>query len=270
MKLQVLVDNNTLIDCYYQGEPAVCFYIEDGDQRLLFDVGYSDIFIKNARALGIDLQQIDTIILSHGHNDHSRGLTYLVDYIDMQQVKIVAHPDALQRKIFDHQSIGAPFNATELKTMATLQLTKKPIKISQHLTFLSEIPALHHFEPRQQLGDMIDEKLISKPDYVMDDSALVYHGKDGLFIITGCSHSGICNIVEYAKQVCDEPRVVGIIGGFHLLDVSPQLQHTIGYLVNNGIKQLYPCHCVLFNVKAELHKVIPISEVGVSLTLDID
>ena len=48
MKLKVLVDNNTFIDMYYLGEPAVSYYIEDGNDKILFDVGYSDIFIKNA------------------------------------------------------------------------------------------------------------------------------------------------------------------------------------------------------------------------------
>lgn len=57
MQLTVLVDNNTLIDRYYLGEPGVAYYLEDGDVRILFDVGYSDIFLRNAQALGIDLSR---------------------------------------------------------------------------------------------------------------------------------------------------------------------------------------------------------------------
>lgn len=107
-------------------------------------------------------------------------------------------------------------------------------------------------------------------DYVMDDSAIVYKGNTGLFIITGCSHSGICNIVEYAKEVCKENRVAGIIGGFHLFEVSKELQQTINYFIDNNIKELYPCHCVSFRAKAEIHKYIPIHEVGVGLVIEID
>ena len=66
MKLKVLVDNNTYIDQYYCGEPAVSYYIEDEGKRLLLDVGYSDVFIKNSKAFGIDLASIDTIVFSHG------------------------------------------------------------------------------------------------------------------------------------------------------------------------------------------------------------
>ena len=76
MKLTVLVDNNTYIDQYYLGDPAVCYDIEDGETRLLLDTGYSDVYIRNAKALGIDLAQVSVIALSHGHNDHTRGLQY--------------------------------------------------------------------------------------------------------------------------------------------------------------------------------------------------
>ena len=58
MKLQVLVDNNTFIDCYYLGEPGASYYIEDGSAKILFDTGYSNIFIKNAQDMGIDLGEM--------------------------------------------------------------------------------------------------------------------------------------------------------------------------------------------------------------------
>ena len=63
MKLKVLVDNNTYIDQYYCGEPAVSYYIEDENISLLFDAGYSDLFLRNSNALGVDLQNISAIII---------------------------------------------------------------------------------------------------------------------------------------------------------------------------------------------------------------
>ena len=71
MKLTVLEDNNTYIDMYYLGEPAVSYYIEDGNDRILFDVGYSDAFMINAKKMGIDLDKVNKLVISHGHDDHT-------------------------------------------------------------------------------------------------------------------------------------------------------------------------------------------------------
>ena len=76
MRLTVLVDNNTLIDRYLLGEPGVCYLIEVDDVRVLFDVGYSDIFLRNAQLLGVDLLQLDYLVLSHGHLDHTWGCRF--------------------------------------------------------------------------------------------------------------------------------------------------------------------------------------------------
>ena len=77
MKLTVLVDNNTFIDKYFYGEPGLCFYIEDGTERILLDTGYSDLFIRNAKKLGIDLSSLTKVVISHGHDDHTGGLPHL-------------------------------------------------------------------------------------------------------------------------------------------------------------------------------------------------
>ena len=269
MKLTVLVDNNTFIDEYYCGEPAVCYHIEDSDDKLLLDTGYSDLFIKNAQALHIDLSSISTIVFSHGHDDHTRGLKYLVENNLLKGKQIIAHPDTFKQRSQDGRFIGAPLSETNLNKYCRLSLSKKPIRINEHLTFLGEIPSLNDFEKRKAFGTIINGDQISE-DRVMDDTALVYNNGNGLFIITGCSHSGICNIIEYTKLVCNENKILGVIGGFHLFGVSPQLKKTINYFQENNIRQLYPCHCVSFDAKAEIHKYIPIHEVGVGLTITIE
>lgn len=269
MKLTVLVDNNTLIDQYYLGEPALSFYIEDGDTSLLLDAGYSDLFIKNAKALNVDLQKVSTIAISHGHNDHTRGLEFLHQEIRSNAIQLVAHPDAFKPKIYDELDIGSPLSEQQLASMYQLTLTKVPLKISPNMTFLGEIPSFNSFEKHLPIGAYLDDDNVYKKDKVKDDSALVYHGKDGLFIITGCSHSGICNIIEYATQVCNEPRITGVIGGFHLFEVNAQLTNTIEYFKQKNIDLLYPCHCVSFAAKAKINQAIPIHEVGVGMCIEV-
>lgn len=267
MKLKVLVDNNTYIDQYYCGEPAVSYYIEDEDIRLLFDVGYSDLFLRNSNALGIDLENINAIVISHSHDDHTRGLKYYFKENHKSNISIIAHPDAFKEKVVDNLKICSPILQEELKEKSNLILSKEPIKVSKHITFLGEIPQINDFENRKPIGKQIVDET-SVDDFVMDDTALVYKNKKGIYIITGCSHSGICNIIEYAKEVCKDNRVLGIIGGFHLFEVNKRVNKTIDYLNQNNLKELYPCHCTSFAVRAEIHKVLPVKEVGVGLEIN--
>lgn len=287
MKLTVLTDNNTFIDQYYCGEPGVCFYIEDEGSKLLLDTGYSNVFMKNAKAMGINLAEVSTIVLSHGHNDHTGGLQYLLQEFPLQNTNIAAHPYTFKGKTYGDNSIGSPVSEEYLAGHSKLLLSRTPVKVSKNITFLGEIPRSNQFEQRRSFGvihgcgceeigscgcsaiqDDVHAKESVMEDFVADDSALVYNSGNGLFIITGCSHSGICNITEYAKQVCGEEKIIGIIGGFHLFKVSEQLSQTIRYFQTNHITELYPCHCVSFAVKAEIHRHIPIHEVGVGMQIE--
>jgi 7,8-dihydropterin-6-yl-methyl-4-(beta-D-ribofuranosyl)aminobenzene 5'-phosphate synthase len=265
LKLTVLVDNNTYIDQYHLGEPALSYYIEDEDTKLLLDVGYSDVFLRNAATLGIDLDAVTTIAISHGHDDHTGGLKPFFNKAH-DGLTIVAHPEAFKAKFSETLDLGSPLLEDDLKERCHLVLSREPVQLSPNITFLGEIPQMNSFEKRKPFG-MRNVDGIPVSDDVPDDTALVYKSEDGLRIITGCSHSGICNIIEYAKKVCRDDRVIGIIGGLHLVEMSEQVENTIAYFEENHIRDLYACHCTSFAVKAEIHKVLPIIEVGVGLEL---
>ena len=269
MKLTVLVDNNTLIDKYFLGEPAVSYYIEDEDEKILSDTGYSDVYISNANKLQINLGDITKIVFSHGHNDHTGGFHFLSDRYDLSQAKLFAHPDVFQEKRDSGEYIGSNLTEDSAAKICSLSITKHPVSISKNIIFLGEIPNTHSFEVRTPIGEQKGSNNHYHDDYILDDSALVYRCSKGLFIITGCSHSGICNIIEYAKTVCKNDTVLGVIGGFHLFNTGTRLEQTIRYFLDNDIRELYPCHCVSFNVKAKINSHIPIHEVGVGLTITI-
>lgn len=266
MKLKVLEDNNTFIDMYYLGEPAVSYYIEDGEDKILFDVAYSDAFLKNAKKMNVNIDNVNKVVISHGHDDHTGGLKYFFD--KKRDVELISHPESFNYKEDDTGLyIGASLSKEELSELCKLNLSKEPIQVSKYITYLGQIPILNDFEPRYTIGKSIinGEKV---DDNIEEDSALVYKGDNGLFIITGCSHSGICNIIEYAKKVCKDDRILGVIGGFHLFENDDRLKHTINYLKDNNIKYLYPSHCVSLKAKIEIAKQLDIHEVGVGLEIE--
>lgn len=267
MKLKVLEDNNTFIDMYFLAEPGVSYYIEDGDEKILFDTGYSSVILENAKKMNINLNDINKLVISHGHDDHTGGLKYFFE--ENRNIELIAHPECFNYKE-DSKGlyIGSPLSKQELSKVCKLNLSKEPIQVSKHITYLGEIPISNYFEPRYSIGKCItaSEK---KDDTIIDDSAIVYKSDQGLFVITGCSHSGICNILEYAKKVCNDNRIYGVIGGFHLFDINDKLEKTIDYLKENDIKLLYPCHCVSLKAKIEMAKKLDINEVGVGLEINI-
>ena len=134
MKLTVLTDNHTHIDQYYLGEPALCFHIETDGRKILLDTGYSDVCLRNSRAMGIDLRQVDTIVLSHGHNDHTRGLRFLRDAGLLEGKTVLTHPLCFQPKRVDGQDIGCPFSARELLQSCNLHRSTEPVELTPHLT----------------------------------------------------------------------------------------------------------------------------------------
>ena len=267
MKLTVLVDNNTYIDQYYFGEPALCFYMEDGDKTILLDTGYSDIFIKNAASLGKNLADVDYIVFSHGHDDHTKGIKYL-EKKDVPKAKVIAHPDCILPKYVGDLYVGSPYTPAQLDEKFGLVLAEKPMQLSENIWYLGHIPRVTDFEIAS-IGQK-EKNGVKTDDYLDDDTALVYKSKDGLFIITGCSHSGICNICEYAKKVCGEEKICGIIGGFHLFEDDEKLKKTVDYFVKNKIEKLYPCHCVSLKAKHRMMEKLDVNEVGVGLVLEIE
>ena len=277
MDLTVLVDNNTLIDRYFLAEPGLSLLIEDDETRVLFDTGYSDIFIQNAAKMGKDLTNLDFLALSHNHLDHTWGLEPLIKYFTELQIEqrpfkrptVVAHPDIFVSVSADgFPEFGALMSKNKLEKHFPLRLGAQPRQLSSRLTFLGEIPRKNDFEGKLFFGR---KEGSDKEDDVVDDSALVYRSGQGLVIITGCSHAGICNIIAHAMKVCGDDRVVDIIGGFHLQNPPKrQLEGTMAYLKTLQPQSVHACHCTDLSSKTALAGVVPVKEVGVGLSLHYD
>ena len=276
MKLTVLVDNNTIIDRYFYGEPGVSYFIESDDKKYVFDTGYSDLFLQNAAKMGIDLLAVDAIVLSHGHNDHTWGLCGLVkryseamaEGYEHKKTAIIAHPDAFLDKNVDGLDVGSMFSADQLQKSFSLKLSNGPMWLTEKLVFLGEIERINSFEAQTPIGKTLREN-VWEEDFVLDDSAMAYRSDKGLVIITGCSHAGICNTIEYAKKVCKEERVYDVLGGFHLLNPSRHmLENTAEYFRRCRPHAIYAGHCTDLRSKISLAQVANVEEVGVGLVVE--
>lgn len=260
MKLTVLTDN--CAGAGFLAEHGLSYLIEHEGMKILLDTGHTDVFLKNAQLLGIDIQkEVETVVLSHGHWDHGNGLKYL------SGKTLITHPEAFinRYRIKDDSHIGLTLSKDELKEKFTLKITKEPFEISRSIIFLGEIPRENDFESKTT--SFIDEN--NKPDFVPDDSALALIDKNELTIITGCSHAGICNIITYAQKVTGIQKVNTVIGGLHLKYNNKQTKKTIDFLKNLNIQKVYPSHCTELEALAVFVKEFKIKQVKTGQTIEI-
>ena len=251
MKISVLTDNHAGSHC--KAEHGLSYFIEFEGKKLLFDTGQSDLFLKNARIMGVNPEDADMIILSHGHFDHGNGLGYL------SGGKLLCHPACFSARLrkHDHIYIGLKYTTDELSARFSLQTSEKPFPIAENIFFLGNIPRLSDFESISTPFKLDD----GTSDYIDDDSVIAFIMDKGLFVITGCAHSGIVNTLEHARKVSGQKHIFGIMGGFHLKENDRQTKETINYLRRQGVRHILPSHCTELPALAAFHEAFGIKQI---------
>jgi len=222
--------------------------MEADGYKILLDTGQSFSAAYNAITLGIDLSQIDKIVFSHGHLDHTGGLLYILKMVK-GKVEVIAHPDIwalkyARRSEQAEEYIGVPFPREAAETLgASFNLSKEPVWISGNIVTSGEIPMITEYEKIDPIL-YVKEKGELKPDPLWDDQALFLKSEKGLIIILGCAHRGIINTIRYAQKLTGVEPVYAVIGGTHLISASPQrMDLTIAELLNFGVQRLGVSHC---------------------------
>lgn len=242
------LSDNTAGRGRFLAEWGLSFLVETDEVNILFDTGKSISASHNAATVRFDLNQIDKVVLSHGHNDHTGGLRQILRKMK-KEVEIIAHPDIWSAKYRRRQGeadkyIGIPFQRQKLESLgARFNLTTKPLKITDSIMTTGEIPMVTEFE-------QIDPNLFVKedgglqPDKLLDDLALVIKTGAGLVVVLGCAHHGIINTLYHAQQLTGVKSIHAILGGAHLISASKErIRLTIAALKELGVQRLGLCHC---------------------------
>ncbi|MCW4033739.1 MAG: MBL fold metallo-hydrolase [Candidatus Bathyarchaeota archaeon] len=221
--------------------------IDDKTATILMDTGPSpDALLHNADVLGAQLQNVDAVVLSHGHYDHTGGLLAALERIE-KIVPVVAHPKSFETKLsmMPHlRFIGAPFKTRDIeKAGGAPVLVKDALLIAESITTTGEVPRITSFEKVEGFS-LVENESLQNDDMVDDQSLVINVENKGLVIIAGCAHSGIINTIKHAQKLTKTDKIYAVLGGFHLISGNDKkIQSTVEELKQFDPKLVAPCHC---------------------------
>lgn len=212
MKITALLENTTERDDM-QIEHGLSLYIETATHKILFDMGQTDLFAKNAKTLGIDLSAVDIAVLSHGHYDHGGGLETFLSLNDKAPVYInrfafEPHFNALDKYIGLDTSLE-----TTLVESDRLHFTAETCELAPNLTLFSCNERTRSCD-LGSFGLTVLDGNSHVPDDFRHEQYLLIEENEKKVLISGCSHKGIQNIMEWFA-----PDV--LVGGFHFMKLEP-------------------------------------------------
>ncbi|MFH0813852.1 MAG: MBL fold metallo-hydrolase [Pseudomonadota bacterium] len=247
---------------------------------LLLDAGWSESgVLHNLKELEIDVNEIEAVILSHGHMDHYGSLQSILK-LKSKPTPVIVHPDVFLQSRFlilpDGEMIKFPaLNESSLqKNGAQIIKNTVPYLLANDLVLVTgEIKRITHFE-KGIPNAYVDRVERIERDIILDDQGLIIHLKSkGLVIITGCAHSGIINTIRYAQKITGINSIYAVIGGFHLSGATfePIIDKTLEELKTLNPVIICPMHCTGWKATIEFAKEMPsqfvLSSVGTTLTL---
>lgn len=239
----------------------------DSTRTMLFDFGFSPIGAAyNAKALGVSMEEVEIMVLSHGHSDHTGGIAELTRMIGRRGIGLVLHPRAFASprylepfpdfKVFFPRLTRESLEAEGIEIIETTD--PYPLLDGQAL-FLGEIERTSAFEKGFPIAYR-EEDGKKEWDPIEDDTAIVMNVKGkGLVVLSGCAHSGIINTVTHARKITGIEKVHAVMGGFHLSGplFEPIIEATTEAMKEITPDYIIPCHCTGRNAIMHMEKEMP-------------
>lgn len=260
-RITVLCENSVGPISGTLGEHGFAALIEPSvGEPLLFDTGQGLTLLHNARRMNRDLSAVRSVVLSHGHYDHSGGLLPLLTECGPKQVH--AHPAVFAPRFRVKDTgecfpIGMPHERAVLEAMgANFELSSEFREVASGMFLTGGVPRVTLFETGDQglYCDCTGQELDTTPD----DQSLVLDTERGLVIVLGCCHAGLVNTLEHIAYLTGRRDIYAVLGGTHLGFCSQgQLDQTIAAVKRLGVRRLAAGHCTGFAAAARMSRELP-------------
>lgn len=251
MIIKPLVENTSISD-EYDIEQGLCLYIETKKHKMLFDLGVNSLFAENAQKMGVDLAQVDLVIISHGHYDHGGGIKKFLEINN--KAKIYLSDKAFEGHYSFRPNGGMKYAGldTDLLPNDRFVFIDKDTIIDEELELITNIKGDKLSPSGNKTLYMDNENGNKINDTFNHEQNLILKQNDNTILISGCSHRGIINIIEHVDSL-NKYKLTHVIGGFHLysgtsdIDEDPNLVRQIGEYMKNTDQKYFTCHCTGIN-----------------------
>ncbi len=221
--------------------------------RMVFDLGVSpNGMVENMRRLDIDPKDIEVVVCSHGHFDHTAGLEGLAGHLGRANLPVIIHPDFWNRRrivLQGRDPLELPTTsrrALEDVGFTIVEAGQPSFLLDGSVLVTGEVPRVTDYEPGFPFQQAWRGDHWEPDPLVLDDQAIVMNVRDhGLVVITGCGHAGVVNITRYARILTGESRICGVVGGFHLNGpvFEPLIPRVCADLLEMRPAWIVPGHC---------------------------
>lgn len=261
VRLTILCENTVGPQLGLMGEHGFSCFVETPAGNYLFDTGQGLALLNNSRILGKELATVCSVVLSHGHFDHTGGLPDVLHQTG--PVDVFAHPDlfsARYRASSTHRKfIGVPFRREHLEALgARFRLLREWTEIGPGIFVTGEIP-------RGASGTVGDAGLMAInaageeiSDPLADDLSLVIDSPEGLILLLGCAHAGLVNIVRHVREKTGRDKIFAVLGGTHLgFSGAEEFEEAVRILEEVGVRKVGASHCTGPTAAAKLQSRLP-------------
>ena len=241
-------------------------FYKEAPHTILFDTGLSaEGVVDNARRLGVELADVECVVLSHGHYDHFGGLVKVSKVIGKEDLPIIVHDDAFKiRGVMnrDGSMREYPIFPPENQISPAHYLRRKHPTLLGDKTILvsGEIPRKTDFEEGFKRHYVFSGGKWLPDPWIWDDQAVIINVKHkGLVVVSGCAHAGIVNTTLYAQQITSVAKIYSIMGGFHLAgkDCETRINQTVEMLQQFNPEIIVPMHCTGWRGKYAISTAMP-------------